>query len=113
MGVAMTIAIAVTISVPRSRVVTSKMPRRGNQPIPVSCVRSIWARKLSASTRTVRTMKTEITIVVRAAARNSTRTVRSRRWRFALPRSEMLPPGRAGVACAMGPQDSSVWADGR
>ena len=81
----MTIAIAVTISVPRRSVVTSKMPRRGNQPIPLSCVRSIWARKSSASTRTVRTMNTEITIVVERGGEEHHRTVRSRRCRFALP----------------------------
>ena len=97
----MSIAITVTMSVPITIVVMSKIPRRGNQPIPDSCDRSICCRKWIASTSTARTMKMLMTIDASAAPRNRPRTVRSRRCRRALPFSEM-PGGRAGVACAIG-----------
>ena len=109
-GVAMSIAITVTMSVPMRSVVMSKMPRRGNQPIPDELRRGRSAARKSSASTEHRQDDERADDDRRERGRRGTapRTVRSRRCRRALPRSEM-PAGRA----ARGLRSSVVRTPGR
>ena len=84
----------VTSSEPTMSVEMPNRPRRGNHPSAVSCDRSIWARKLTASPMMLRTMKAEIRIETIAARNRTPRTMRSLRRRVGDPvRSGARPTG--------------------